>query len=125
MDRSQWKEAVRDALVIAVLDVRAEYLAAGASPLKHWDQLHAAVVVAARSSEDVETWVSTLRRRLNLSAPSPASSTSSVALTQTVDADTQEFLDLVESEVGLVMARARLEAERRRDAREAQKAQVA
>jgi hypothetical protein len=48
-----------------------------------------------------------------------------VRLAQAVDADGQEFLDLVESEVGLVMARARLEAERRRDARDAQKGEVA
>ena len=125
MDRGQWKEAVRDALVLVVLDVRAEYLANGASPLKHWDQLHSAIVVAARSSEDVETWISMLRRRLNLSAPSAGSSTSSVRLAQAVDADGQEFLDLVESVVGLVMARARLVAERRRDARDAQKGEVA
>jgi hypothetical protein len=38
------------------------------------------------------------------------------------DADARNALDLIESEVGLVMARARLEAERRKAAREAEKA---
>ena len=36
--------------------------------------------------------------------------------------DARNALDLIESEVGLVMARARLEAERRKAAREAEKA---
>jgi len=38
------------------------------------------------------------------------------------DADARHALDLIESEVGLVMARARLEAERRKATREAEKA---
>jgi len=36
-----------------------------------------------------------------------------------MDADPTAYMDLLESEIGLVMARARLESERRRDARDA------
>jgi hypothetical protein len=60
--------------------------------------------------------------RLQLGAPSSASSSAAVALVSAADADARHALDLIESEVGLVMARARLEAERRKAAREAEKA---
>jgi hypothetical protein len=60
--------------------------------------------------------------RLQLGAPSSASSNAAVALVSAADADARHALDLIESEVGLVMARARLEAERRKAVREAEKA---
>jgi hypothetical protein len=60
--------------------------------------------------------------RLQLGAPSSASSSAAVALVSAADADARHALDLIESEVGLVMARARLEAERRKATREAEKA---
>lgn len=118
MDRGQRAEAVRDAVVGLVLELRGEALAAGMSPLTHWDQLHDRMLVAARSSESIETFVTTTRRGLRLGVPSSGSSAAAVTLAEAADADAQEAIELIESEIGLVFARARLEAERRKEARE-------
>ncbi|MFA7295667.1 MAG: hypothetical protein WC211_00605 [Dehalococcoidia bacterium] len=112
-------DAVRDAAVAVMMATRSEYLRAGASALKHWDQLHDRFHLALRTSSTAQQLVTALRRGLRLSAPSSDSSAAAVALTDAMDADPTAYMDLLESEIGLVMARARLESERRRDARDA------
>lgn len=116
MDRVQRDEMVREATVALVLETRREYLAAGASPLDHWSHLHDRLLVAARTSETVDQAVTAYRRGLRLGAPSSGSSGEMVRLVRVVDADHRDALDLIESEIGLVIAMARLEADRRRDA---------
>ena len=118
MDAVQRDEAVRDAAVNLVMELRSEYLRAGASALDHWDHLQSRLIFALRSSETIEQAVTAYRMRLQLGAPSSGSSSAAVALVDAADVDARHALDLIESEVGLVMARARLEAERRKAARE-------
>lgn len=117
MDKEQQREAVRDAAVALVMETRAEFLASGASALTHWDQLHDRLLVSMRSSETVETLVTAWRKGLRLGAPSLPSSEASQRLVEAADADAQEMIEMLEAEIGLVMARARLEAERRKEAR--------
>lgn len=118
MDRVQREEAVREAAVTLVLEARREYLAAGASPLSHWDHLHDRLLVAVRTSETMDQAVTAYRRGLRLGAPSSGSSAAMMGAVRAADADAREALDLIETEIGLVIAMARLESERRRDARE-------
>lgn len=110
-------DAVRDAAVAVMMATRAEYLSAGASALKHWDQLHDRLHLALRTSSTAEQLVTALRRALRLSVPSSDSSAAMVALADAMDADAPAYLDMLESEIGFVMAKSRLEAERRRDAK--------
>lgn len=62
--------------------------------------------------------MSSLRRGLNLSAPSSAFSKASTTLVEVMDADPMLWLGMMESEIGYLMARSRVEAERRKAARE-------
>lgn len=110
-------DAVRDAAVAVMMATRAEYLAAGANALKHWDQLHDRLHLALRTSSTAEQLVTSLRRGLHLSAPSSDSSAAAIDLVTAMDADPSACMDMLESEIGLVMARSRVEAERRRDAK--------
>lgn len=113
------KEAWRNLLVLVLLDLRAAYLAAGASPLKHWDQLLDRMRASSRTSSSVEEWHTSMCRSLQLGAPSSAASSTLSELVLTVGPYRSELLDLVEREHGYLMAKARLEAERRKDARDA------
>ena len=108
---------MRDAAVALVMETRAEFLASGVSALTHWDQLHARLLVAMRSSETIETLITAWRRGLRLGVPSLGSSGAAEHLANMADADAQEMIEMLESEVGLVFARARLEAERRKEAK--------
>lgn len=117
MDEVQRSEAVRDAAVNLVMELRSEYLRAGASALDHWDHLQSRLIFAVRTSESIEQAVTAYRMRLQLGAPSSSSSEAAVRLVDAADADARQALELIESEVGLIMARARLEAERRKAAR--------
>ena len=108
------KEAWRNLLVLVLLDLRAAYLAAGASPLKHWDQLLDRMRASSRTSSSVEEWHTSMCRSLQLGAPSSAASSTLSELVLTVGPYRSELLDLVEREHGYLMAKARLEAERRK-----------
>lgn len=114
------RDRVIDAVVALLLEVRAEYLAAGANALKHWQQLQDRALLATRTSERMSEWVTTLRKELQLGSPSNSASRAVIALCEEVDADDAEALDLIEDELGYVMARCRVEAMRRKAAKEEQ-----
>ena len=113
------KETLRNLTVLVLLDLRAAYLAAGASPLRHWDQLLDRLRAAARTSAGVEEWHSAMCRSLQLPAPSSSACSALDELVMTVGPLRSEWLDLLEREHGYLLAKSRLEAERRRDARDA------
>lgn len=112
------RDRIIDAVVVMLLEVRAEYLAGGANALKHWQQLHDRALLATRTSSRISEWTTTLARALQLGSPSKSRSSAMITLCEEVDADDAEALDLIEDELGYVMARCRLEAERRKAARE-------
>jgi len=113
------RDRVLDAVVELLLEVRSEYLRAGANTLKHWQQIHDRALLATRTSERISEWATTLASELQLGSPSSSRSSATIALCDEVDADDLEALDLIEDELGYVMARCRLEAERRKESREA------
>lgn len=113
------RDRVLDAVVALLMTVRGEYLAAGANALKHWQQIHDRALLATRTSERISEWGTTLAHELQLGSPSSSRSSALIALCDEVDADDAEALDLIESELQIVMARCRLEADRRREEREA------
>lgn len=101
----------------ALLDLRSAYLKAGASPLKHWDQILDRMRAAARTSASVEEWHTSMCRSLQLGAPSSSASSALAELRATVGSARGSWLDMIDREHGLLMAMARLEAERRKNAR--------
>ena len=111
------KETLRVLTTMVVLDLRAAYLAAGANPLKHWDQLYDRICAALRTSMSVEEWHTAMTRSLQLGVLPGVACAQLSALVKAVGPHRSEWLDLIERESGYVLACARLEAERRREAR--------
>ena len=105
--------------VPVILALRAEYLGSGSpNVLKHWDILHDRMRLSARQTANAEEWITLLRRRLCLSAPTVRSSTCSDALVseaRDIDAGAT-FCALVESRCALLIARARVQADTQRAA---------
>lgn len=102
-----------------LLHVRRAYLSAGGSPLRHWDQMSDRMRAAARTTASVPEWTTALMRSLQLGAPGSSLSSAIEALTIAVaEVGSSAFLDLIEREHGYVIARARLAAEKRRQAAE-------
>lgn len=115
------KERLRTATVEFLLEVRRAYLMAGASPLKHWDQIQSRMLSAARRSATADEWTTAVLRGLQLPAlggqrrGGNSASRALIDLTSTVrefDA-AGEWLDLVQREYGLLMALTREAAEKR------------
>jgi len=113
---------VREAIVYLVLEARAEYLAGGANPLKHWDQIQDRMRAAARTSRALPDWATAFARGLSLSAPSKGRSSAILELMTAADGETSRVLALVEDEHSYLIALARRAAEEAR-ARKAPMAQ--
>ncbi|MGH8630894.1 MAG: hypothetical protein ACREU7_09050 [Burkholderiales bacterium] len=115
------KEDLRGYTVGLILEFRSEYLAAGASPLKHWTQLQDRIRAAARQSTDVPTWATAVARSLGLGAPTKDRSSTTAQLHDLVrDNDcAAQWLQMVEDEHAYLLAQARLIAEQQRARRTA------
>lgn len=115
------KEHLRTLTVEYLLEVRRAYLMAGASPLKHWDQIQSRLLSAARRSTTADEWTTALLRGLQLPALSGSrkggnsASRVLIELTSAVrEADAAApWLDLIQREYGLLMALTREAAEKR------------
>lgn len=114
-------QQLREATVSVILEVRRAYLANGASPLKHWEQIHGRVRSAARTTTSVEEWTTRLLRSLGIQSPGKSLSSEMVRLQHTVDefGGPRAWLDLVGREHAYMMAMARIDAENRKAARAA------
>ncbi len=122
MDEQQ-KRVLERLTVDLLMEIRAAYLATpGCSALKHWDQMQSRMRVASRTCSSVQEWATAMHRGLQLPAPRSSTSSALWALVNEVDIMQRgqaAWLDLVEREYAYLLSRCRLEAERRRDAREA------
>lgn len=120
------KEHLVDLTVDVVLAVRAQYLAAGANAIKHWDQITDRMRAATRTSAGPEAWLTKLSRDLKLSAPSRAAAEAAEALAEYVrrggERGARAWLQLAEDESTFIIARARRLAEARSEARESARA---
>lgn len=117
------KEALTDATVDVVMELRSQYLAGGANALKHWDQITDRLRAATRTCTGPEEWITKLCRDLQISAPSNSLSSASEALAEMArKAGASAWLALVEREYAYMIAKARRLAEERRDARLAEHA---
>lgn len=99
------------ATVSVVLAARQQYLAAGANPLKHWDQIETAMRRASASSVTLAQWITRFSRRLLIAAPSKLLS-SAIAELRAAVADGRGWIRGVEEEAPFLIASARVEAER-------------
>jgi len=116
---AEQRELWRRLTVALVMEVRAEYLAANPrGQLTHWDQIKDRMLASARTSASVSEWVTSLCRRLSLPSPGRRLSSAISELVSAVEADEADFLAWVESEYALVLALCRVEADRRRAARD-------
>lgn len=117
------RQQLQAATVDVILELRALYLAAGASPLKHWEQLESRIQSSTRTTTSVAEWVTAMKRGLRLSTTSRSLSSAAVKLADAVETMTarNEWLDMVGREVGYIIAMCRLEAEDRKEQRDAAK----
>jgi hypothetical protein len=109
---------MRGATVDLILSLRAQYLANGASPLKHWDQISERIQASIRQTSTVDQWCSLMMRQLQLQSPSLNSASSIAALRSTVGVHVLAWQRMVANETGALMADARLLAEQRKLGRE-------
>jgi hypothetical protein len=117
LDNSK-REALLARTVAVVLELRRQYLAAGANPLKHWQQLHDRLRMATRTTTSVAEWATRVQAGLQLGVPSSSLSSAVLLLEDEVACIPQPaWLDLLEREHAHVMALARKEAEDRREQR--------
>ena len=112
-------ERIREATVLLILDLRAQYLANGASALTHWDQIATRMQSSIRQASTIDTWFSLMMRKLQIQAPSSNSAYSISALKTAVGSELMEWRRIVEKEAGALLAQARLAAEQRRADRDA------
>lgn len=108
------RDEILAALVDLVLAARAEYLAGGGKPLKHWDQLQSRLLVAARSSRDLRDFATRFGSGLRLGAPSTKRARATETLHGLVG-DSQAWLREVPREIAFILAAARLRAEAQRE----------
>lgn len=114
-------QVIKALVVEWLLALRGEYLASGANAVTHWEHLQTRPLAAARTCGTLDEWITTTRRKLQLTAPSKDSSRCSVALV--TEAREQGWRDtdvlrLVERRIALIVAEARAEAEERKARRE-------
>lgn len=113
------KEALRMRTVAVVLELRAQYLADGANPLKHWQQIHDRLRMAARTSASVPEWATAMQRSLKIATPSSSLSSAILQLADEAACIPDPcWLDLIDQEHGYIMALARAESEDRREQRQ-------
>ena len=108
---------LKQLLVEWILALRAEYLAAGANAVTHWEHLQTRPLAAARTCGTLDEWITLTRRKLQLGAPSRDSSRCSVALISEVQDQGWRDVDvlrLVERRIALLIAESRAEAEERK-----------
>ena len=105
-----------NATVVVLLDARRMALRNGANPLKLWDQLQTRMRAAARTTASAPEWSTKFLRDLQIGAPDKELSRSIEALAAATQGRSAAWLALVEREHGYIIASARLEAERRKDA---------
>lgn len=115
------REKLRSETIELLLAVRSQYLTAGASPLKHWDQLQSRLRSAARTSTSVPEWITALARSLGLPAPTKRRSLATDKLERTVATHgcAPQWLDMLEDEHGYLIAKCQLMADQRKHEREA------
>ena len=113
----QKKEKLRTLTVEVLLAARAAYLASGGNVLRHWEQIQDRARSAAGRSTTPEEWATKLYRGLQLPAPSSSGSRALVDLAAYVAEQSCAawWLDLIDREIGYLMAMTRLCAEQRRE----------
>lgn len=113
------REDLRNQTIGLILEVRTAYLKTpGCNQLDHWNQLLTRCRRAATQALSVEEWFSILSRGLRLPAASSSLSFELQTLTALVDADTADWLRMLEDETPALMARCRNRADAARAVRE-------
>jgi hypothetical protein len=121
------------ATVAFLLEARRQYLATGASPLKHWDQMTSRLNLTPQTCVSVEEMATRYLRDLRVEAPSKDCSSAILSLQRVVNesvavavpdpaprgysaerARARVWLDFVERESAFLIASAREIAEQRR-----------
>lgn len=123
IDRDALWEELFDLTVDVVLAYRAQYLESWANVLEHWNQIASRMQMATRTSSGPEEWCSKFARGLKITTPSRDASRAMVRLAEKVAAYGRgPWGARVQTEHAFILARARVEAEERKAAREARAA---
>jgi len=107
-------EELRAKTVSVVMGLRRLYLAGGASPLKHWDQITSRLRSAARRTSTVSAWATAMLKGLALNGPDSSISSDLVELERMArEVGERTWIRQLEGEYSLVIAEAQIEAQRR------------
>lgn len=121
LDKQQRKQ-LETLLVELLLDIRAGHLASSqANPLKHWEQLENAALMAAKTSGTLSEWATRVAAKMGLATLNSSASDGLRALVAACDEHGAHLaiLGIIESEHSYIIALTRGSAEARKDAREA------
>lgn len=122
MTKEQIMEDIRNRTVTLILAARATFLGLpGTSALTHWSRLSDRLRAATRQSSEPREWCTRFLKGLGIVTPEESLSEAIDSVVTTVrnhrlEADWMEMLD---REWGYLMALARVQAQERREAREA------
>ena len=119
---NQQRKRLESLLVEFLLDVRAGHLASSqANPLKHWEQIENAILMASKTSGNLSEWATKVASKMGLSNLNSGASVGLRALVSACDeyGSHLAILQTIESEHSYLMALTRGSAEARKDAREA------
>lgn len=97
-----------------ILELRRQYLAQGANPMSHWEQIGTRLASAERRSHDPRSWLSLMMRSLQISAPSASLALAGDAVFKQFDQRLPAWRRLLQKP-GLLMTLARVEAQRRKE----------
>lgn len=112
---AEWGERVRAATVAFLDEARREHLrTTGASALKQYETLTSRARSAARTCENAREWATQVLRKLQVRAPSNSTSSAMRALADEVGSRDAEWLDMVERELGYLIAEVRLRVDARK-----------
>lgn len=104
--------------VALMLEVRKDFLAGGAKALTHWDQLQTRMRRAAATTGTFPAWFTSLCLGLRLAAPSNSTSSAAakvISALAEIERGDRAWISLINAEYACILARCRLEADRRRE----------
>lgn len=117
------REKLRTKTIEFILACRRQYLMNGANAIKHWEQIQNRCLSACRRASTPEDWCTKVLRGLQLAhLDSSGSSTLTDLVAAVIEGGaTDEWLRLVQDELGYLMATARGIADEQRAAKEAKR----
>ena len=115
------KSRLEDLTVALMLSIRSEFLASGAKALTHWEQLHTRMKRASLTTSSMQRCITKIYEGLRLGAPRSSTCSDigrlSAAIAE-IERGESAWMAMLRTEHAYLIARCRVEAERRKDDRQ-------